>query len=1085
MNLKSAIKTTNPDKQMSFQTSIISKCCRATAVCMAALALSACTDDTFNELRNNNEAPLTFSVDAPDIWSEISARSSHPDNVEIRRIDGGEAEPLYLVTETVTMPDSLVSEKAPVESSRGVIATTDRFHSSFGLSAICYTGTWSDESEQASQWTTNFAHNLRMTKSGTGWQPDNGKKLEWTGSGRVKFLAYAPHSADIAHGSLNHCPVGTHGLPTLTFEVAADAAKQADLLVATVDADAKAGGEVKLVFRHALTAVTLKTGGEVLPGTVTKVSFENVASRGTVTLGTGVWTADASSCKTFSIEMNKELEPTESDPLKTAEGQEIVGGDLTFLMVPQTLGDDAALVINFTDKLSNTPRTLRAPLKGAKWGAGTKVAYLLNKSGIYYDVSDIDFDFETVQPTQVTVSGNATGIKTTDRTIPTSGYISEFGIKAHAKVYQLDDHSNKISESFVDLPVKVEYSATPDDEASWQDANWHKETSPDYTATKAFGYDRGTITLVPREVFKTMRGNLPTNTPKGTAEAPEDLSNNGETANCYMVNAPGYYCLPLVYGNARGSKNGDLAYKGPTDVPAVWDDLVLKGFRDHNDDVITGPNINGATEAVIVWQDSPDLVRNPYIKKISGTDMLCFQIDKDAICQGNAVIAVRDKDHTVLWSWHIWVTEKTWTTTITKTGKDNQTYAFPTCNLGYVEAHAKDDAEKKYAIRVTATKPDGTTATAVKRDFIQNIIEASYAGDNPYYQWGRKDPMLPGIWNEKTIARANEYYANAATRSAWQQYDMDNKPYYPGAYAFQNKDCKGGQTIGFTIRNPHLFLSHGNPGNIKLIEDDYWRRHWHGGTGGSGHRTLINYWDSQLKYAYNNNDVNVTKSWEVSELQAKPTKSIYDPCPVGFCVPNTNAFTWMSTQTKNNTVYEGNAELNITRKKGTVTGATNENVGWYFGGASETDFFLPATGLRDMGEGSVPLPLIYKNNNEIWTNAAHRCVSFVATTNFERSPDVNYHLNDSRYYDSTSRRDIGDGIKTPTTGETVLQLAERMERVYNVETMAGYNKYGWASSCLIMYIDDRRLYTSGNPYITISGRSQNSYGLNVRPIKEE
>ena len=49
-------------------------------------------------------------------------------------------------------------------------------------------------------------------------------------------------------------------------------------------------------------------------------------------------------------------------------------------------------------------------------------------------------------------------------------------------------------------------------------------------------------------------------TPLGSAANPYNLSNNTgadavqNTANCYVISAPGYYSIPLVYGNAI--KNG-------------------------------------------------------------------------------------------------------------------------------------------------------------------------------------------------------------------------------------------------------------------------------------------------------------------------------------------------------------------------------------------------------------------------------------------------------------------------------------------------------------------------------------------------
>ena len=110
-----------------------------------------------------------------------------------------------------------------------------------------------------------------------------------------------------------------------------------------------------------------------------------------------------SSPKDFTVTLDKTLE--ENGSANTAPGQEIVGGDLTFLMVPQTLGSDAKLIIKYTDKLSGVDRTLTASLSGTEWKAGTRVAYSVNTSGIKV-VPEVDFSFECVLPTKSTAEGD-------------------------------------------------------------------------------------------------------------------------------------------------------------------------------------------------------------------------------------------------------------------------------------------------------------------------------------------------------------------------------------------------------------------------------------------------------------------------------------------------------------------------------------------------------------------------------------------------------------------------------------------------------------------------------------------------------
>ena len=73
---------------------------------------------------------------------------------------------------------------------------------------------------------------------------------------------------------------------------------------------------------------------------------------------------------------------------------------------------------------------------------------------------------------------------------------------------------------------------------------------------------------------------------------------------------------------------------------------------------------NRATQAAVVWQDQPNLIKNAslhindYPVQIDGTtknvDFVEFEVTKNDIRNGNAVIAVKDAGGTILWSWHLW-----------------------------------------------------------------------------------------------------------------------------------------------------------------------------------------------------------------------------------------------------------------------------------------------------------------------------------------------------------------------------------------------------------------------------------------------
>ena len=164
----------------------------------------------------------------------------------------------------------------------------------------------------------------------------------------------------------------------------------------------------------------------------------------------------------------------------------------------------------------------------------------------------------------------------------------------------------------------------------------------------------------------------------------------------------------------------------------------------------------------------------------------------------------------------------------------------------------------------------------------QEVLNNDYDiknGNNPYYQWGRKDPMLPG---------------NGIGDTDKTCFTTDIQ------YAFQHKGLNT-TDIKEYIRNPHKF-------NIN------------GGMDGR----YYNLWSTDNARTDANDD--------------KVIKSVYDPSPVGYSLPASNAFTGFTTTGEN--VYNQPDLFNV---KG------NFNKGWYFyckpNKQGETVFF-PACGSR-------------------------------------------------------------------------------------------------------------------------------------------
>ena len=214
-------------------------------------------------------------------------------------------------------------------------------------------------------------------------------------------------------------------------------------------------------------------------------------------------------------------------------------------------------------------------------------------------------------------------------------------------------------------------------------------------------------------------------------------------------------------------------------------------------------------KAGLIWQDSKDLLLGIAMtgdKGVKEEKYVTFYIDKENFTQGNAIVAAYDSDNIVAWSWHIWVTDIDLTTVNVK-NLSGVSFDFLPVFLGWCEPES------------SKSKNGGTY------------------GNCTYYQWGRKDPMLPSKGNGGKSDKG--YYGKMGTL-------LD------GSFGYKSlKD-----DIKSYIQNPNQFNINGN----KDLDMD---------------NKYINLWHMEYKGSH---------TWERK-------KTVYDPSPIGFSVPPVGAFT--------------------------------------------------------------------------------------------------------------------------------------------------------------------------------------------------
>lgn len=210
------------------------------------------------------------------------------------------------------------------------------------------------------------------TKQGDVWQPSS-SIYYWPDNGSLRFLAWAPLDAELDESPVK--PSEDVNKTTIKYTVPADLSKQRDLVAAATGYNASpAGGvcaPVSLQFKHLCTAVVIKTGATMAPGTIKSVTIKNVRNSGTYDMLSSAWTlTDATANYTVSPDM--------ATSSTTAEGTKLNADDATFMLLPQTLGADSELEVLFHDNISGRDRLLTASLNGAEWPMGKTVTYRLS-----------------------------------------------------------------------------------------------------------------------------------------------------------------------------------------------------------------------------------------------------------------------------------------------------------------------------------------------------------------------------------------------------------------------------------------------------------------------------------------------------------------------------------------------------------------------------------------------------------------------------------------------------------------------------------------------------------------------------------
>ena len=878
------------------------------ALFVGGMAFSAvsCADDELGENTNNGDTEAAVRFDVSDSQEDAQTRGALTrgaitPGLADKDLDGKKLAVQSSENLDVCLIETTVEGVNPVKLEPGTRAniTTLEKLTDFSSTGVRGSAANAINKEWFNEERTRNNGILYNTRSWSWLQPHG------------RFYAVYPESTNSSNGIKFSKPNGT-AAPSIEFTVNTDVRKQVDLMTAC-------SGNVQYVtrfqaprtnlqFRHALTAIRFAVGQNLsFNKTIKDITLKNVLIKSKYTLSNNLNGAGAAwdhsgyntrgnvTLSNVNYNTNENANSIVRDRSKYNNSNETnltkLDDNYTFYMIPQdldNLDNKVTAEILFTDGSK-----ISVPLKGS-WKAGTTRTYKLSEKN-----SSWTYTITATSPNAVAYNGTQANYK----------------IESYREV------------NGTKQPVAwkvVGYSV--DNGTSWTTTkpSWLKSLSKEQGNGGATA-EQLTATLGTDIVDLAAERNntLQNATPLGTSAAPYNLSNATgaaavqNTANCYVISAPGHYMIPLVYGNAIKNGGTNRSAYATSSLPVTNVGTVLNPLVDHDGKSITDPWIertngkanNGINTAQVTWADEKDLVTlsgSPIYRDASGNAFVKFEVKKGNIKSGNAVISVK-KGNITLWSWHLWFAPKNALDKIAVTNKQGSTYEFTNEALGWkptawqgtpyqsprtIKVKVKQTIGEKQEAVITITQLPGTT---------------SRTGYTTQYQWGRKD-AFPGKSGQPAQGTIN-----------WNA----------GSNMYM-------QTI---IQNPQNYYTAGYNRDGSLNAEAWFAKYY----------TFYNLWSMNQKDKVSMNQAN----------SQTVVKTIYDPSPVGFSVPANDAFTGFTE----NGLNGGRMNVNGTDNAQTYKNNFGHNF-WTNSSKTETIFF-PATGYREAKDGNIVS--YYGNYGDYWT----------------------------------------------------------------------------------------------------------------------
>ena len=674
---------------------------KLTIILLTSFLFVNCSEDDFVSNPQGDSRYITFMTNVTEMEDLDVTRGGGHHNAAHHHDMTGAATPMFArFTQTNNIDKYLKANRQDAQGEKTTSITRGRridsipdFYDAFGLIYFRYLPTESWVADGSTF--TPYVYNEKVRRA-DGWRT----KEYWPGSGgKLTFFAYAPYNAE----GITLSSATDTGTPWLHYEVPLNAQDENDLLISANEHEVGNYNAIRHIdFRHICAGVRFGIGNQMAPGTITKIQLADVYGEGWYHFGATAWDS-VKTKKTFTLNQSFNISKGEKNKLLTT-------GDNVFMMVPQKVPGYARILVTIND---GEEHELESLISFDEWDMGTTTTYWLS--------------------TLVTDGDTILYVSVENAPIAATGGTAQY----HVGSYYTTAYGTR-------SPIPWTATYTIDNDTTTH-STLDMETLSAFTFSGGFSpVESNNITA---KAGKPISASSITYQLKHRSIKNEDLaigSDKKGSANCYVVNNPGTYTFPIVYGSSL-DKNGNT-------VSSVYSS---DHFVNHAGTKINtiGPRIpeSEIDHAIIVWQDAKHLVTPSSLEIVNKNGFKCiqFSIDTLNICEGNAVIAVRNASNEIMWSWHIWVTINDINKTIRIYNNDTGTTTSLVSNLspiplGFCERDTFRYTPHKIHLKISQST-SGNTAEATISQISGDAY--SYGVSATYYQWGRKDPMPPGTGN--------------------------------------------------------------------------------------------------------------------------------------------------------------------------------------------------------------------------------------------------------------------------------------------------------------------------------------------------